>query len=172
MAGLKLWQSVKQKLSISSKNKPQNEGFTAISADGLDEPDPHNPKAKFKGMRVKPQGNKKKTKRKKPSGRAKKPSTLTEGSKGYYCAMNGITVAKLRPTHPDIKSKPHDLRQGMQETCSSIAPPPMTLTDAIRVIQKIEPKDSSDCTTMLSNELETIEISTEISVSDDSDIEL
>lgn len=171
MSGLKLWQNLKEKMSQSSKKKPQNEGFTAISANGLDEPNPHDLKSRFRKMRLKPQG-KKKTEKKKPSGKLKKPAKFTEGPQGFYCAMNGITVAKLRPTHPDIQSIPHDLRQGMQETCSSIAPPPMTLTDAIRVIRKIDPNDSSDCTTMLSNELEGIEISTEISVSDDSDIEL
>jgi hypothetical protein len=171
MAGLNLWQSVKQKLSLSSKKKPQNDGFTAISADGLDEPDPHNPKAKFKGMRVKPQG-KKKTEKKNPAGKVKKPSTFTEGSKGYYCAMNGITVAKLRPTHPDIKSKPHDLRQGMQETCSSISAPQLSLSDAIRIIRETDPATARDSTSMLAFDRESIEISTELSVSDDSDIEL
>ena len=171
MAGLNLWQSVKQKLSLSSKKKPQNDGFTAISADGLDEPDPHNPKAKFKDMRLKPQG-KAKAGKDKSNKKLKKPAKYTEGDQGYYCTMGDTTIAKLAPSNKDIAHLPKDQRTKLQETCSSIAPPQMSLMQALKVLNVTEKGEARDTTTMLAYDRESIEISTELSVSDDSDIEL
>ena len=171
MAGLKLWQSVKEKLSLSSKKKPQREGFTAISANGLDEPNPHDLKAKFKGMRVKPQG-KAKAGKDKSNKKLKKPAKYTEGDQGYYCTMGATTVAKLAPSNKDIAHLPKDKRTKLQETCSSMSLPQMSLSEAIRIIRETDPATARDSTSMLAFDRESIEISTELSVSDDSDIEL